>query len=69
MGWVGGWGRLDTPCPRGNVLCKIGGSRRVFMQDTMVSFVFDETTTGIFPFRTAIFFFWNCHLGGWTTLP
>lgn len=57
MGCVCGRGvGLDKPCPRGNVLCKIGGSHRVFMQDTMVSFVFDKTTTGIFPFRTAIFF-------------
>lgn len=49
-------GEPDKPCPRGNVLCKIGGNHRVFIQDTMVSFVFDKTTTGIFPFRRAICF-------------
>lgn len=55
---VGGWvGETGHALPKGKCACKIGGSHSVFTQDTMVSFVFDKTTTGVFPFRTAIFFF------------
>lgn len=38
------------------MLSKIGGSYWVFMRNTMLSFLFDKTTIGIFPFITTIFF-------------
>lgn len=49
-------GKTRQSRPKGNTLHKIGGSYWVFMQNTMLTFLFDKTTIGVFPFITTIFF-------------